>query len=79
MAMSPGTPDRHGFARGRPIAAFAYWAATPYITGVRDFADLASRPLQGSFLDNAESGYAPAQMVCTGNERDFAFQGDDYG
>jgi hypothetical protein len=44
MAMSPGTPDRQGSARGRLIAAFAYWAATPYITDVRDFAALASRP-----------------------------------
>ncbi|MEA2873029.1 MAG: hypothetical protein QOH67_3005 [Hyphomicrobiales bacterium] len=78
MAMS-ARPGLQGLARGRPIAAFAYWAATPYIPGVRDFAALASRPLQGSFLDNAESGYAPAQMVCTGNERDCAFQGDDYG
>ena len=78
MAMSARPAGRVSRAEW-PIAAFAYWAATPYIPGVRDFAALASRPLQGSFLDNAESGYALAQMVCTGNERDFAFQGDDYG
>jgi hypothetical protein len=33
----------------------AYEAAAAYIVGVGDFADLASRPLPGSFLDNAES------------------------
>jgi CspA family cold shock protein len=55
------------------VGILASGAARPYIPGVRDFADLASRPLQGSFLDNAESGFRPAQMVCAGNRRDFAF------
>jgi CspA family cold shock protein len=58
--------------RVEPGRSIANCGKPPYITAVRDFAALATRPLPGLFLEHAESGYRLAQMVARA-KRDSAY------